>query len=107
MSTVSLPEVEVKTLPTLPPAPATAVTPLLEWVATTESPDLMRRLTLKLDAEEKGYSAQCIEFPEAISEGDDFESTIKNIVEALSLVLEERGEYSAFQAHILPQLDKP
>lgn len=43
-------------------------------------------------AEEGGFTAQCIELPAAISEGETKEETMKNIKEAIELVLEVRRD---------------
>jgi len=46
--------------------------------------------TVGLRKEESGgYSARCIELPAAISQGDTEEEAIRNIKEAIELVLEE------------------
>lgn len=37
---------------------------------------------------EGGYTAQCLEVPGAISQGETKEETLKNVKEALALVLE-------------------
>jgi predicted RNase H-like HicB family nuclease len=42
--------------------------------------------------EEGGYTAQCLEVPGAISQGETKVETLKNIKEALSLVLEALRE---------------
>lgn len=42
--------------------------------------------TIKLEeAKEGGYTAQCLEIPAAISEGDAKEEALENIKEAISL----------------------
>ncbi|MEM3915570.1 MAG: type II toxin-antitoxin system HicB family antitoxin [Candidatus Nitrosocaldus sp.] len=51
-----------------------------------------RRFTIILSREDKGYSAQCLELPYAISQGDSREEALKNIKEAIELVLETLGE---------------
>lgn len=38
--------------------------------------------------EESGYSAQCLELPGAISQGETKEEALRNIKEAIELVLE-------------------
>ena len=49
--------------------------------------------TIKLEkSEEGGYTAQCLEIPAAISEGDTKEETLENIKEAIQLVLEVTRE---------------
>ncbi len=48
-----------------------------------------RKFTVVLDKEEDGgYSVQCVELPAAISQGDTKEEALKNIKEAIELVLE-------------------
>ena len=47
------------------------------------------RFTIKLEeSDEGGYTAQCLEIPAAISEGDTKEEALENIKEAIQLVLE-------------------
>ncbi|MDD5474302.1 MAG: type II toxin-antitoxin system HicB family antitoxin [Candidatus Methanoperedens sp.] len=47
------------------------------------------KYTIILEKEEEGgYSAQCLELPEAISQGETKEEALKNIKEAIELVLE-------------------
>lgn len=47
------------------------------------------RYTIILEKEEEGrYSAQCLELPGAISQGETKEEAIKNIKEAIEAVLE-------------------
>jgi predicted RNase H-like HicB family nuclease len=49
--------------------------------------------TIKLEeSEEEGYTAQCLEIPAAISEGDTKEEALENIKEAIQLVLEVTRE---------------
>ncbi len=51
------------------------------------------QFTIKLEeSNEGGYTAQCPELPAAISEGDTIEDTLKNIKEAIQLVLEVTQE---------------
>jgi predicted RNase H-like HicB family nuclease len=38
--------------------------------------------------EERGYSAQCLELPGAISQGETKEEALRNVKEAIELVLE-------------------
>ncbi|CAD6493917.1 MAG: hypothetical protein LAKADJCE_00600 [Candidatus Argoarchaeum ethanivorans] len=46
------------------------------------------QFTIKLEEfDEGGYTAQCLELPAAISEGDTIEDTLKTIKEAIQLVL--------------------
>ncbi len=50
------------------------------------------RFTIKLEAsEEGGYTAQCLELPAAISEGNTREEALENIKEAIQLVMEVTG----------------
>jgi len=52
--------------------------------------DIPLTVRVKVENEEEGgFSAQCVEYPAAISEGDTIEEVLKNIFEAISLVLEE------------------
>ena len=47
------------------------------------------QFTVKLEeSEDGGYTAQCLELPAAISEGDTKEEALENIKEAIQLVLE-------------------
>ncbi len=47
------------------------------------------QFTVKLEeSDEGGYTVQCLELPAAISEGDTKEEALKNIKEAIQLVLE-------------------
>jgi predicted RNase H-like HicB family nuclease len=51
------------------------------------------QFTIKLEkSDEGGYTAQCLELPAAISEGDTKEDALKNIREAIQLVLEVTQE---------------
>ena len=51
------------------------------------------QFTIKLEeSNEGGYTAQCLELPAAISEGATIEDTLKNIKEAIQLVLEVTQE---------------
>ncbi len=48
-----------------------------------------REFTVVLDKDEDGgYSAQCVEMPAAISQGNTMEEALKNTKEAIELVLE-------------------
>jgi predicted RNase H-like HicB family nuclease len=59
------------------------------------------RFTIKLgESEEGGYTAQCLEIPAAISEGDTKEEVLENIKEAIQLVLEVTRE----QAQVLGEI---
>ena len=49
------------------------------------------KYTIILEKEEEGgYSAQCLELPGAISQGETKEKALKNIEEAVEAVLEVR-----------------
>jgi predicted RNase H-like HicB family nuclease len=51
------------------------------------------RFAIKLEeSEEGGYTAQCLEIPAAISEGNTKEEALENIKEAIQLVLEVTRE---------------
>jgi len=51
------------------------------------------QFTIKLEeSDEGGYTAQCLELPAAISEGDTKEEALENIREAIQLVLEVTQE---------------
>ncbi len=51
------------------------------------------QFTIKLEvSDEGGYTAQCLEIPAAISEGDTKEDALENIKEAIQLVLEVTQE---------------
>ena len=53
------------------------------------------QFTVRLEeSEEGGYTAQCLELPAAISEGDTKEEALENIKEAIQLVLEVTKEQS-------------
>ncbi len=48
-----------------------------------------REFAVVLDKDaDGGYSAQCVELPAAISQGDTKEEALKNVKEAIELVLE-------------------
>jgi len=51
-------------------------------------------------AEEGGYTVQCIELPAAISQGETKEEALKNIKEAIELVLEVRYEQGSITGEI-------
>ncbi len=60
------------------------------------------QFTVKLEeSDEGGYTAQCIELPAAISEGDTKEEALKNIKEAIQLVLEVTQEQARSYTEIL------
>jgi predicted RNase H-like HicB family nuclease len=48
----------------------------------------MKYTILLTKQKEGGYTAQCLEVPGAISQGETKEEAIKNVKEALALVLE-------------------
>ncbi len=51
------------------------------------------QFTVKLEeSDEGGYTAQCLELPAAISEGETKEEALENIKEAIQLVLEVSRE---------------
>ncbi len=51
------------------------------------------QFTVRLEeSDEGGYTAQCLELPAAISEGDTKEEALENIKEAIQLVLEVSQE---------------
>ena len=51
------------------------------------------KYTVILEKEEEGgYSAQCLELPGAISQGENQEEALRNIKEAIELVLEVINE---------------
>ncbi|WP_440954997.1 type II toxin-antitoxin system HicB family antitoxin [Methanosarcina sp. Mfa9] len=61
------------------------------------------QFTVKLEeSEEGGYTAQCLEIPAAVSEGDTKEEALENIKEAIQLVLEVTRE----QAQVLGEVEK-
>ena len=53
-----------------------------------------REFTVRLekDPDSGWYSVQCIELPEAISQGETKNEALENIKEAISLVLEDKKE---------------
>ncbi len=59
------------------------------------------QFTVKLEeSDEGGYTAQCLELPAAISEGDTKEEALKNIKEAIQLVLEVSQEQARSYADV-------
>lgn len=50
------------------------------------------KYTIILEKEEGGYSAQCLELPGAISQGETKEEAVRNVKEAIELVLEVTKE---------------
>lgn len=60
------------------------------------------KYTVKLEpSDEGGYTVQCIELPAAISEGETKEEALKNITEAIELVLEVTREQAATVGEIV------
>lgn len=59
------------------------------------------QFTVRLEeSDEGGYTAQCIELPAAISEGDTKEEALENIKEAIQLVLEVSQEQALSYAEV-------
>lgn len=59
------------------------------------------QFTIKLEeSDDGGYTAQCLEIPAAISEGNTKEEALENIREAIQLVLEVTRE----QAQVLGEI---
>ncbi len=57
-----------------------------------------RRFTVVLRVEDVGgYSVQCVEIPQAISQGETKEEALSNIREAIELVLEHLEEKARAQ----------
>jgi len=52
-------------------------------------------------AEEGGYTVQCVELPAAISQGETKKEAIKNIKEAIQLVLDVRKEQGAVLGELM------
>ncbi|MGB9718733.1 MAG: type II toxin-antitoxin system HicB family antitoxin [Thermoproteota archaeon] len=52
-------------------------------------------VTIEKDEETGLYVAQCLEIPQAISQGKTEEEAIRNVKEAIELVLEHLGEKMA------------
>lgn len=61
-------------------------------------------IRLKKDPDSGWYAARCVELPEAISQGKTEEEALKNIKEAIELVLEERKEEAKKEGGRLIQL---
>ncbi len=60
------------------------------------------QFTIKLEeSDEGGYTAQCLELPAAISEGDTKEEALENIREAIQLVLEVTEEQARSYTEIV------
>jgi predicted RNase H-like HicB family nuclease len=53
---------------------------------------LERVFNVVLREEDRGYSVQCIELPQAISQGETREEALANIKDAIQLVLKELEE---------------
>ncbi|VVB51193.1 HicB_like antitoxin of bacterial toxin-antitoxin system [uncultured archaeon] len=59
------------------------------------------QFTVKLEeADEGGYTVQCLELPAAISEGETKEEALENIKEAIELVLEVSHEQARTYAEV-------
>ncbi len=59
------------------------------------------QFTVKLEeSDEGGYTAQCLELPAAISEGDTKEEALENIKEAIQLVLEVSREQARLYTEV-------
>jgi len=59
------------------------------------------QFTIKLEeSNEGGYTAQCLELPAAISEGNTREEALKNIKEAIQLVIEVVQEQAQAYANV-------
>ena len=52
-------------------------------------------------ADEGGFIAQCVELPAAISQGETKKEALKNIKEAIELVLEVRKEQAAVTGELV------
>ena len=60
------------------------------------------QFTIKLEeSDEGGYTAQCLELPAAISEGDTKEAALENIKEAIQLVLEVTQEQARSYTNVV------
>ena len=60
------------------------------------------QFTIKLEeSDEGGYTAQCLELPAAISEGDTKEEALENIKEAIQLVLEVTQEQARSYTNVV------
>ena len=57
-------------------------------------------------AEEGGYTVHCVELPAAISQGETREEALKNIKEAVQLVLEVREEQGVVVGELAKVEDK-
>ena len=56
-------------------------------------------MVLEKDEDSGGYSVQCVELPGAISQGETREEALKNIKEAIELVLEVLEEKVKSRKH--------
>ncbi len=61
-------------------------------------------IRLKKDPDSGWFAVRCVELPEAISQGRTEEEALKNIREAVELVLEERVEEAKRQGGRLIEL---
>ena len=52
-------------------------------------------------ADEGGYTVQCVELPAAISQGETRKEALKNIKEAIQLVLDVRKEQGAVLGELM------
>ena len=60
------------------------------------------QFTIKLEeSDEGGYTAQCLELPAAISEGDTKEEALENIEVAIQLVLEVTQEQARSYTNVV------
>ena len=64
----------------------------------------MRYTILLTKQKEGGYTAQCLEVPGAISQGETKEEAIKNAKEALTLVLDVLREEAAKRAKMVEKV---
>ena len=60
------------------------------------------QFTIRLEgSDEGGYTAQCLELPAAISEGDTKEDALENIKEVIQLVLEVTQEQARTYTNVV------
>ena len=60
------------------------------------------QFTIRLEgSDEGGYTAQCLELPAAISEGDTKEDALENIKEVIQLVLEVTQKQSRTYTNVV------
>ncbi len=74
---------------------ASSYSPSAIWIGNASSSYKVRQqlLHVAIDGDEKsGYAIQCVEYPAALSQGKTKEEAKKNVLEAISLVLEEEGK---------------